>query len=154
MAEQIALNEKLNSPQEKHYKKAFSLLRLTKELNPRGFEKIVSIGAIGKEMKDEMGATLYKTFDEVWKDCTRGFGRNIIEVKSRLVNENPKIPLDELSNELSVFYNSYLNAKAEVLKKDPRILSSFKGKEELLNKVLKTSITSISTAFLDNWRNF
>lgn len=140
-AEEIAANEYLEKPEERHYRETLNFFRFIKIFEPERYEQFVKIGAQGKELKDEMGAEKYKIFSRILREVTERDASKMKEAGDQIKSSN--LPSEELSQEILELNTRYLKEKMEELKNDSRIASAFSGQEELLNRSIDFAITSM-----------
>jgi len=143
MAEESAEKESLDKPEQRHYDDVFTSYKILRMLEPKRLEVYIKTTAKSQELKNEIGAELFNVFDEVWIDATK-------EGKSEIKNEVDQLESTfkllfpkEYNSELERIDKKYLKEKAEQVKNDPRVVQAFSGKEELLNKALDTTTSSM-----------
>ena len=104
----------------------------------------------------ESGIELYKVFRQVWKELT-----NLNEVNEEVRQWNkfrekqslPELSQDEQKRGYAILAEKFLKYKGEELKQDPRIISAFSGKEDVLDKSVDYAI-STTMNFIKNYDKF
>lgn len=143
MAEEEAEKESLNKPEQRHYDDVFTTYKVLRMLDPERLELNLKVTAKQQELKNGIGTELFKVFDKVWIEATKEGKKEIAEAVDQLertLNISPK----EFNRKLKEIDEQYLKEKAILVKSDPRIISDFKGKEELLDRAIKTTISSMN----------
>ncbi|MFA6524085.1 MAG: hypothetical protein WC264_00450 [Candidatus Paceibacterota bacterium] len=141
-AENMAKNEFLDKPEQRHYESVISEYKWLRAFEPEFLEKILVVGAKGSELKDEMGTELYNIFDKVRTEMTSNSEDQFKDAIEQ-IKMTKNLSLDELNQEISNLIIRYFKIKGEEIKNDPRIKSAFFGKEELLDKAINFIITSL-----------
>ena len=145
-AEQIASTEFFEEPEERHYKEIFDFFRTLKMYQPEMYEKMITIGAKGKELSDEMGKDLHKILSQVLGEIS---ARDKDKMKEAVAQLEKSLSPEELDKKIIELKERYLNAMGKELINEPRLKSAFTGKEELLEKVidfLKSTMSELSEA--------
>lgn len=140
-AETIAEKEFKNIPEDEHYKEAINSFRYLKVFEPQRYAEIIKIGAKAKELKDEMGLSNYKIFDEVIKEVI-----SKDEPKMHSATEKIKSTSRSDSEQKQKLYElneRFLNIKAEEIKSDPRIIKAFEGREDLVVQTLNFCFSNV-----------
>ena len=109
---------------------------------PERFTKIIEMAAKGKDIKDEMGIELYTTLNQVMGDITNESQDKMNEAVKQ-IRETKIISNEELCNEIFKLQERFLIEKSSQVRSDPRIVSAFSGKEELLYKGIDFTISSM-----------
>lgn len=141
-AEQKAAENSLDKPEQKHYDESLNFYKRMRDKRPEEIETLILNSAEGKELKDEMGEELYQVFDQIWKEKTKGFLYNLIQKTGEFLenyfdnNNNKDLPRSEFVKKMDEFAETLLNEKAKEIRDDPKIISAFSGKEDVLNKVI------------------
>ncbi len=147
-AQKSASAEFLDKPEKRHYNDAFDFYKYMRGFEPEKVEQVIMVAAKSKELSDEMGAELLKVFNKVWEDVTLGSEEKLNKAIERL--KETILSHIELNQEIIKLEERFLKLKTNELKNDPRIVSAFAGKEELLNKGVQLAISStleMSTTF-------
>jgi|GEM_PF-2967670 len=140
-AEEKAYEDSLDRPEQKHYDESLNFYKQMRDKRPEEIEKLILHSADSKELRDKMGMELYKIFDQTWKEKTKGFFLKMIERASE-VKENEELSRREFVKEMDSFAEKLLKETSEELRSDPRIISAFLGKEDILNKIIDYGITT------------
>lgn len=142
VAEKSAEREFLDKPEERHFLSAFNYFKTIRAIDPEGIEMVIEVAAKSKNMKDEMGSDLYIASNQVLDQLLEGkeeqFNKAVEQIK-RTTNSDK-----EFKEELKRLNLRFLEMKMKEFKKDPRIISSFQGKEGLLNKFVELMSSSAS----------
>jgi len=140
-AEVKADKESIDKPEERHYKAAFNFYRTLRALSPEKVGLIITIAAKSKGLKDEMGVQLFKVFNDVFKDKTTGSEREFNE-QIEQIKAKRHLSQRELSKEILKLNEAFIVKKVAEVQNDPRIISAFAGKEELLKKGTEFAMSS------------
>ena len=132
-AEQLASNEHLEKPQEKHYDESFRILRNIKKNSPKLFQKVIEVTLQRKELKDLLGAETFLTFINVCSEITESIVSSY---------EQQKIEIQE--NLWAKFLETAFVELEHKIRNDSRILREFNGKDELLGKAIEYTKTEFS----------
>ena len=93
-----------------------------------------------------MGVELFQLFNSVWEDKTKGFSFKMIQKSSKMI-KNKELSRNDFVKDMNNFAEIFLKEMAEELKNDPKIISAFAGKEELLCEAIDYGIiTTINDA--------
>ena len=124
-AEALAENDSVEGPDDKHYVKAFDILRRAKQVpNPKIYAGILETMAGQYDLKKELGADRAMLFKNVCKEIIEG-------IVAPLEKQGVTFSGDEFEN----FLHETISEANKRIRKDPRILSAFEGKEALLDKM-------------------
>jgi hypothetical protein len=135
LAEQKAENEFLEKPETRHYEAVFEQFRAIKEASPEMLEIAVHLASNAKEMQDELGSELLFLYKKVASELDTEMKDKFIIAFKKLKDEN--LSKDDLEIKVKELYITGSKKVVDMFKNDPRIVSAFKGKEELLEKLLK-----------------
>ena len=124
----------------KDYKRIFSLFKGIKKTNPEFFEKLILDLSKSMELKKELGIGLFNVYSEIWNEIYLKYSDEITKVNkgSSLikviigVEDSKNIKLDYLKKEIT-----------NKLENDPRLMSAFSGKEDLLQKIIHFSVSEV-----------
>jgi hypothetical protein len=130
-AELEAEKEGRKRPKKRHFREAFQFFRFLKMIDPKMYEGSLELMAKAKDLKDEMGEDLYKTFTSVLEEITSKIRE---KVKKEYEQIKEKGPLS--SEEILELNKKIIIISNEEMKNDSRLISAFLGKEELLNKTI------------------
>jgi hypothetical protein len=137
IAENHAKKDFFDKPEAKHYDSALLSLKLSRFMdNPNEYTNTILANAETYDMKKEMGEDLHDIFDKVLIEKTN---EGMDKVKEKFKQQDVQENINLLSR--------YLKVKADEVKKDPRIVSVFTGKEELLQKGLDSFISRSVSLF-------
>lgn len=140
-AEEMAHKDSLEKPEQRHYDYVLNLYKRIRNERPEEIEKVILHSAEGKELKDKIGMDLYKVFDQIWKEKTKGFINEMFKRAGEVKSEK-ELTHEEFVKEMDAFAEKYLKEKGVQLRTDPQIVSAFSGKEEILNNVIDYGIST------------
>lgn len=138
-AEEKALQELLDAPEQRHIDEVLDFYRLAHSVDPKFLSQLIVVTAKIKDIKDELGHELYALYSQVWEELVISMKTDIADAMAG-VNHPAK---NSKKQRASVIKN-YFDEKAEELKKNPRILSDFSGKEALLDKMISYTVCAYS----------
>ena len=144
-AEEMAVKEFLDKPQARHYERVFNVFKKIRDASPEMAEKLITINARAKEVKDELGPELDETFRMVYDEVEEKFKPKMVEAMEQIKKQN--LNDKEYKKELVNLTARVFERMGSEVKKDPRITSAFSGKEELLDKTIKFYITNTVEIF-------
>lgn len=142
-AEEMASQEFLDAPQQEHLDSVISNYKLIYSMNPKILYKIVNLTAKSKEIKDEVGPDLHKIFTQVWEKELTANMKNELDDVMATIHQTKTLTEKGDKDEIVILVKRYIEKKIQELKKDPRILSAFAGKEELLDKLLNFVVSAM-----------
>ncbi|HLG35303.1 MAG TPA: hypothetical protein VI757_10515 [Bacteroidia bacterium] len=151
-AEKQAENEFLEKPEHRHYKAAFDFYKTVRALAPEKVELLIKAAAKAKVLKDGMGGELYKTSNQVLDDLMEGSEKQFNDAVDQ-IKESGKLSEKELHDEILKLNTRFIKIKMDEFKKDPRIVTTYAGKEELMNKfidMVTSSTLNILNAYEKN----
>lgn len=157
-AEQAALDDLMDKPEKEHYNIAFNIFKLMKRLSPQMFEQLLMTSAKSKDLKDEMGIESYKIFNRIWKDLTKGF-KNILNEAINQYRQEKQLSPEELKKITMEFSEIFFKEKGKELKVNPKIVSHFQGREDLLDRSIEHAIKATldfidgSEKYTPKWHN-
>lgn len=132
-AEEMASKESIQTPQAKHYDKAFLIFKTLRNMNPEVLEKLIIASAEGKELKDKLGNKLLMEFETISSEI-------FTEHKKKIIDEVKKIRMEKPSAEhfekISALVKNSFTQLGNEIKHDSRLLHLFSGKEELFNEAV------------------
>ena|ERR1035437_2150892 len=141
-AEQNAAAELIEFPEQKHYEEAFLYYKYLKLFEPEMYEKMISIGAKDKELKDEMGAELLNVFTQVLEEITSKNENKMAASVEQLKEANKNSP--EILNQKILKLNKILILENDgELRKNSRLISAFSAREDLLNRAIDFTSSSM-----------
>ena len=154
-AEKEAEEASPSDTKEQHYKESFDFYKKIKKIKPERMGKFVSLYAERKELKEKIGGELYQVFNQRWEEVTKGTIEKMLLEAGNLVEEyyhkKLKLPHNLFMAKMNNFNKKLLDAKAEILRKDPIIIYCFKGKENLLEEAIDYTINAIILETQDNF---
>lgn len=133
-AEEKALKESLDTPKSRHFEDAFNAYKAMRIFEPDKLEQAIKIRAREQDIKNEMG-NLYNIFQAVWVDVNKESKREIDKAIEQ-IKANKKMSINDIDQSIDEFELKFIKEKAIEVKNDPRIVSAFSGKEEILNEGL------------------
>ena len=134
-AEQIASTEFIKEPEERHYKEIFIFFRELKLEQPEVYEKLIKVGAKGKDLSDKMGKDLHEILSQILKEVSTR-DKETMEEAVNQIKKNKKLSYEELDNEIIKLKKRYLDGLAIELINNPRLKLAFAGKEELVEEII------------------
>lgn len=132
-AEEKATGESLETPEAKHFEEAFKAYKKMRAVDPEGLKLSIEVRARDQKIKNSMGKELYKIFDQVWIEINKSSEKEIRKAIDEIRN-NKKILNEEKEQAIDEFELRYIKENARKVKNDPRIISAFSGKEEILRE--------------------
>lgn len=148
-AENRASKELLDKPEERHYKDAFHFFKSLRAFSPEKVELFITLTAKNKELRNAMGAELYKIFSRVMEDLSNRNEKQFNEAVEQ-IKTTKKLSHQEMSEDVKKLKERFIKEIVNEFKNDSRIVSAFAGKEKLLNKGIefaKFSSMSILDAY-------
>ena len=135
-AEQTSSAENIEIPEERHYKETFEFFRNLKILEPEMYEKLIEIGAKGKELSDELGYDLHKRLVGILKQISIK-NKYLLDQEIDKIKHTKNLSPEQLEKELNRVKDEHINNIVinEVLN-DSCLKSAFAEKEQLLKKVI------------------
>lgn len=127
--------------EQKHIDESYKFFKKMRDYRPEEIEKIILLSSEGKELRDKLGMNLYQVFDPIWKEMTKEFMTKLIKRGCEIRSEK-QLTKNEFYKEIEVFGIMLLEESSKKLKDDPRIISAFSGKEELLNKIIDYAVST------------
>ncbi len=134
-AEMMANKEYLNVPEQRHIDSILDMYRTIQLMSPKLLHKYLMISARGTEVYDETGKDLHTIFEKVWDELTANL-KNDIEPGLESIGKTKNLSHKELQDKKFDMLTRYFKTKSDELKKDPRIIIAFAGKEKLLDKTI------------------
>jgi len=136
----------LFKPQQRHYDESFDFYKKMKIKRPERMEELIKMYSGRKDLKDQMGNELFTLLNRKWQDLTREFDIEMVKETAdffeKYFQKNQYLPRKEFEEKMEELSKNLLGVKAETLKRDPDIASSFTGKEDILNQALDFIISS------------
>lgn len=135
-AKEMAKKEFLDTPEQRHMDTVVKMYQYIKEMDPKFAHQLFAITLEANKLKDELGPDLFPIFEKVWdKELLSSMKEDINTAMDSIV-ETKDLNHEEYGKETIVVMKRYLDEKIKLLRKDPRIISAFAGKEALLDKNL------------------
>ncbi len=144
-AENAAEKESLEKPTSRHFEQTLSLYKQIRDESPEMLEKLITVTAKAKELKDELGPSLDRTFRKVWSELNEKYKNEIITKVEKLEDEN--LISQEYKRKLVTITGKIFNKISEEFRNDPRIIVAFTEKEELLEKAITFSTSGALELF-------
>ncbi len=142
MAEDRASKEFLETPESRHYESVFTTYKMLRMLDPQRLELVVKANAKEQDIKTEMGTDLFNIYQKVWSDVTKE-GKNEIDKAVEQLKNTTDLSPKHLNEELIKLDERFLKEKSSQVKNDPRIVTAFLDKGELLNKSIELTTSSM-----------
>ena len=127
--------------EQKHFDESIKFYKKMRDTRPDEVEKLILLSVEGKELRDKIGMELYIIFDPIWKNVTKGFLNKLIKRACEIKGER-ELTDKEFIKEIDTYAETLLRYDSKILKEDPRIISAFLGKEELLNKIIDYAVST------------
>jgi hypothetical protein len=145
-AEESALDDFRDTPEQKDFRQAFNFFRYLKIFEPEKYEWIVKTGARGKELKDAVGNELYKMVTQEWEKIINQDSNKLTESIEQIKATSKNY------SEVGVYetihlYELFLKEKATQIKSNSKIIGAFSEKEELLNQTIDFATNSMLELF-------
>lgn len=146
-AEELAAKEFLQKPEPKHYDKVFLIFKTLRNINSKTLEKVIVASVKGKALKDKLGEKLMTDFERVAFEISAYYKRKInaeiekIEKDSSCKNKSERITISA---------KNIFEEMAYKIKKDPRLLSSFAGKEDMLDEAVNFLKSNLSELIVNS----
>ncbi|KKQ36032.1 MAG: hypothetical protein US50_C0001G0034 [Candidatus Nomurabacteria bacterium GW2011_GWB1_37_5] len=134
-AEELAKKEFLPTPEPRHFKAVFDQMKEIREYSPKMLEKLIIVAVQMKDIKEEIGPELDAIFSKVFGELSAGINEKL-DVGMKQIMETKNITSQtEALQELSSLSKRIMEDVINNVKNDARVVSAFKGKEKLLEKV-------------------
>lgn len=142
LAEERAQKEGIDKPEQRHYDDVFLTYKAWRLLDPKYLEVAIKVTSKSQDLKNEMGTELFNIFDDAWINATKD-GKNEMDKAIKQLDRTLNISQEEYKNELELIPERFLKEKTDQVKNDPKVTQAFFGKENLLEKALTTTASSI-----------
>ena len=142
LAEERAEKESLESPEQRHFDDVFLTYKTWRMLDPKSLELSIKVSAKSQELKNEMGTELFKVFDQSWLNATKD-GKKELSEEIAKINKLVSMFPQKYKEKLEHVNEKYLEEKANQIKNEPLVVQAFTGKEELLNKAIEITTSSM-----------
>jgi len=152
LAEENASGDSLKVPESKHFKDAFEFYKAMRLNDPEGLKLSIEVRAREQDIKNKMGEKLYNVFDKVWIEVNQDSTQEINEALDQ-IKKDKKMSSEDIEQAIDEFELSFIKGKARIVKNDPRIVSAFLGKEEVLRNGLYGVMLSMLHVLRSNREN-
>ncbi len=142
-AKAMAKKEFLDAPEQRHMDAVVKMYQYIKKMDPDFAHKLLTITLKANKLKDEFGPDLFTIFEKVWDKELIFFMKEDINNAMDSILETKDLNHEEYRKEHFAIMKRYLDEKISLLKKDPRIISAFAGKEALLDKALDFNMAAL-----------
>ncbi|MBP6025454.1 hypothetical protein [Ferruginibacter sp.] len=132
-AEELASKELLQKAESNHYDKVFLIFKTLRNINPKTLEKVIIASAKGKELKDKLSKELFAEFESVAFEISADYKKKITAQVEKI--ENDSSCQNKYEQVTAVTKNIFTDMAYEI-KNDPRLLTAFAGKEDLLDEAV------------------
>lgn len=155
-AEELAARELLEKPEKHHLDEVFNEYKALRGISPKELEAQISIASKRKELKDQMGIDANQIFNEVWDNLYNGpTGLEIKEAEQTAQRKKYSRPTVETAlQDMVEFRERFFKWMEKFIKIDPRIITAFKGKEDILNQKIEFEVSQYMRVYraMDNRR--
>jgi hypothetical protein len=145
-AEKKSDENSLSKPEQRHYDESFSFYKTMRIKRPEKMKNLILMYAERKDLRNKMGTELFKVFNQTWSELTKDFFFEMIQKANdffeNYFQKNQNLPRSEFVKKMEDLSEEILKLKAEILRNDPRIISAFSGKEEILSQVIDYAIST------------
>ncbi len=142
LAEERAKKELLEKPEQRHYDSVVATFKMWRMLNPESLELSIKVGAKNQELKKEMGSELYNIYNHAWIRANKK-GNEQLEEEVKKISKILKLFPNKYKGKLNQINEQYIKEKADRVRYDNSVMRAFDGKEELLNKAIDITTSSM-----------
>lgn len=132
------------------YEKASQMIELMQNISPEVGDRFIEMAIAGGEIKDENGKELTrllkKVCDEKMSEVTQAFREEAESLGQKLTMATGK-EKEEYRSQCLLMADKIVDEVVKRLRADERIITSFKGKEEMREKLLEIQQEVAKLAF-------